>query len=73
MKFVINSHGKETATMGHTKKVNGRDATIELRGTPGRGKIQSIHTFGKGDPTKAEEQRADIILKALQQSNRLVQ
>jgi superfamily II DNA or RNA helicase len=36
-------------------------------------KIQSIHTIGKEDLTTAEGQRATIVLKALQQSNTILQ
>lgn len=48
--------------------MKGRAATISLNGKPQGHAIHSITTIGREDPTSAEQQRANIVLLALQRS-----
>ncbi|KAL4064429.1 P-loop containing nucleoside triphosphate hydrolase protein [Scleroderma citrinum] len=54
-----------TATAGHAKRVQGRNAQVLVNG-PINGEIVSISTIGKGDRTYAEVARREIILQVLQ-------
>jgi AAA domain len=62
------NNGRRTVVSGRTLQVNGRNATISLNGPSSGLKISSISTIGKEELTSAEAQRANIILKALQQT-----
>lgn len=57
---------------GRATKVDGRAATIKLRGNFQGNRIKEIWTVGKEDPTGAEALRAAIILKGLQQRNTIL-
>ncbi|KAG0706770.1 hypothetical protein DFH29DRAFT_117731 [Suillus ampliporus] len=57
---------KSTVT-GQAKKVNGRQARINVKGSvQASGKVLSVTTFGKEDLTYAESYKEDVVLKALQ-------
>ena len=51
---------------GRAVRVQGRAATISLRGPVIGNNIKSVNTIGKEDPTCAEGQRAMIVLETLQ-------
>ncbi|KAJ7126876.1 P-loop containing nucleoside triphosphate hydrolase protein [Mycena epipterygia] len=59
------NQGRRTTVSGKTMTVDGRAARIQLNSTLPSGPIK-VNTVGKEPPTNAEEQRTEIILKALQ-------
>ena len=63
IQIVTKSQGK---LEGRAVRVQGRAATISLKGPVNGNIIKSVHTIGKEDPTCAEDQRAMIVLKTLQ-------
>lgn len=73
IEVVTTSKGKQTATSGRATRVEGRSATISLRSTLQGETISSVYTIGKECPTNAEQQRAAIILMALQRTITILQ
>ncbi|KZP11024.1 hypothetical protein FIBSPDRAFT_195553 [Athelia psychrophila] len=68
---VVGTH-HDKPMFGRATKVDGRAATIKLRGNFQGNRIKEIWTVGKEDPTGAEALRAAIILKGLQQRNTIL-
>jgi len=61
--------GKRRIIKGHPVNVEGRAAAVQLQGPFRGGKVHSVVTIGKEEPTNAEKQREKIILNALQGTN----
>jgi hypothetical protein len=62
--------------MGKATSVEGKAAHVQLRGMSsiaGVGKISSVYTIGKEDPTNAEEARALIVRSALLKESGVLQ
>ncbi|KAJ7170757.1 hypothetical protein C8R43DRAFT_65515 [Mycena crocata] len=64
--------GKTSTFSGKTVFVNGRAARILLN-TAFQGDTIRVTTVGRERPTRAEEQRADVVLKTLQQTCTLLE
>ncbi|KAJ7761895.1 P-loop containing nucleoside triphosphate hydrolase protein [Mycena maculata] len=57
--------GRQITVSGQATRVDGRAARINVKGALPRGPLK-VTTVGRERPTSAEQQRVDIILKALQ-------
>ncbi|KAH0833021.1 P-loop containing nucleoside triphosphate hydrolase protein [Lanmaoa asiatica] len=70
----IEIKGKETTSqvVGRARKVDGRNARINIKGPVQGDKIVSVTTVGKENPTCAESTRDAIVLKALQHKTNIL-
>ncbi|KAG9314970.1 P-loop containing nucleoside triphosphate hydrolase protein [Chiua virens] len=68
----IQGKGTTSKVEGRARRVDGRNAHIEVKGSVRGGKILHVTTIGKDNPTCAESSRQEIILQTLQNRTKIL-